>query len=121
MTSIIEVNIFMGRPPGRIQGHQFQMRVSDKFLRSIDAWRRKQDDKPSRAEAIRRLVEQALGSSTETRPIGARAQDKAAELASDEIDRLGDAAASGEERTQRKRRLIKGPREFRELRGKSKK
>lgn len=39
---------------------RFQMRVSPEFLASIDSWRRKQDDLPSRAEAIRRLVEQAL-------------------------------------------------------------
>ena len=50
----------MGRPPGRIQSQQFQMRVSDEFLKSVDKWRATQDDKPSRAEAIRRLVEIAL-------------------------------------------------------------
>jgi hypothetical protein len=36
------------------------MRVSDLFLRRIDAWRRKQEDQPSRAEAIRRLVDAGL-------------------------------------------------------------
>jgi hypothetical protein len=60
MTLTIEVNTFMGRPPGRIQSQQFQMRVSDEFLKSVDKWRATQDDKPSRAEAIRRLVEIAL-------------------------------------------------------------
>lgn len=35
---------------------QMQMRVSDEFLRAIDDWRRDQDDIPSRAEAIRRLI-----------------------------------------------------------------
>jgi metal-responsive CopG/Arc/MetJ family transcriptional regulator len=50
----------MGRPSGKIQDRQFQMRVSDEFLKAIDKWRQKQDDKPSRAEAIRRLVQQAL-------------------------------------------------------------
>lgn len=39
----------------------FQMRVSADFLKSLDDWRRQQPDLPSRAEAIRRLVEQALG------------------------------------------------------------
>jgi hypothetical protein len=43
---------------------------------------------------------------------------KAAELAAREIDRLGDKAASGEERASRKRRLIAGPKEFRGLRRK---
>ena len=50
----------MGRPPGRIQDRPFQMRVSEEFLRSIDRWRKKQSEEPSRAEAIRRLVELGL-------------------------------------------------------------
>jgi hypothetical protein len=33
------------------------MRVSENFLRMVDDWRRLQSDIPSRAEAIRRLVE----------------------------------------------------------------
>ncbi len=50
----------MGRPPGRIQSTPFQMRASPEFLKAVDKWRAKQEDKPSRAEAIRRLVELAL-------------------------------------------------------------
>lgn len=38
-------------------------------------------------------------------------------MAGREIDRLGDQAATSGERAQRKRRLIKGPREFRGVRG----
>lgn len=49
------------RPPGRPsktpQDRPFQMRVSGEFLRLVDDWRRGQKDLPSRAEAIRRLVE----------------------------------------------------------------
>jgi hypothetical protein len=60
MTLIIKVNTFMGRPPGRIQSAPFQMRASPEFLKSVDKWRAKQEDKPSRAEAIRRLVEIGL-------------------------------------------------------------
>jgi hypothetical protein len=37
------------------------MRVSEQFIRTIDDWRRKQPDLPSRTEAIRRLVEKGLG------------------------------------------------------------
>jgi hypothetical protein len=37
----------------------FQMRVSESFLRMVDDWRRGQIDVPSRAEAIRRMVELA--------------------------------------------------------------
>jgi hypothetical protein len=46
-----------GRPSGRTQDRPFQMRVSEQFLRMVDDWRRFQVDLPSRAEAIRRLVE----------------------------------------------------------------
>ena len=41
----------------------FQMRVDEDFLKSIDDWRRKQPDLPSRSEAIRRLVAMALEAS----------------------------------------------------------
>jgi hypothetical protein len=43
-----------------IHKHPFQMRASAEFLAKLDDWRRKQQDLPSRAEAVRRLVEQAL-------------------------------------------------------------
>jgi hypothetical protein len=49
-----------GRPRKRItQDRPFQMRVSEQFLRMVDDWRRTQLDLPSRAEAVRRLVELA--------------------------------------------------------------
>ncbi len=48
-----------GRPTGREQDRPFQMRVSEAFLRTVDEWRRGQIDLPSRAEAIRRMVELA--------------------------------------------------------------
>lgn len=38
----------------------FQMRTSEEFLRRIDDWRRHQPDLPSRAEAIRRLIQLGL-------------------------------------------------------------
>jgi hypothetical protein len=45
-----------------------------------------------------------------------RKQAQSSEMADREIDRLGDQAVPNEERARRKRRLIKGPREFRGLR-----
>jgi hypothetical protein len=39
---------------------RFEMRVPASFLKTIDDWRRKQAELPSRAEAIRRLVELGL-------------------------------------------------------------
>lgn len=50
----------MGRPPGKIHDQIFQMRASKGFVKSVDTWRKKQVEKPSRAEAIRKLVEIAL-------------------------------------------------------------
>jgi hypothetical protein len=41
---------------------------------------------------------------------------KAAEMAGEAIDRQADQSATAEERESRKRRLLKGPEEFRELR-----
>jgi hypothetical protein len=40
-------------------------------------------------------------------------QDKAATLAGEAIDRLADRSATAEQRETRKRRLLKGPKEFR--------
>lgn len=37
-----------------------QLRLSDDLAKRIDDWRRKQDDLPTRSEAIRRLVDRAL-------------------------------------------------------------
>jgi metal-responsive CopG/Arc/MetJ family transcriptional regulator len=36
------------------------VRLKESLLDTIDAWRRRQDDLPTRPEAIRRLIEQAL-------------------------------------------------------------
>ena len=50
----------VGRPTGVVQTHQLQTRVSAEFLAKLDEWRRAQPDLPSRTEAIRRIVEQAI-------------------------------------------------------------
>ena len=39
---------------------QIGVRVDEEFLKQLDAWRKKQDDVPTRPEAIRRLVELGL-------------------------------------------------------------
>jgi hypothetical protein len=107
----------MGRPPGRIQHHAFQMRVSDAFLRSVDAWRRKRPDKPSRAQAIRQLVEQALEGSQTNRAPSKTAARKASDLATRTIEKLTPENQTPELKQQAKRRLIQGPKEFRDIRG----
>jgi hypothetical protein len=56
----------------------------------------------------------------ETQPMKQRrpkAVAKALDLAGQQIDKLSDQSATAEERQARKRRLLKGPREFRDIRG----
>lgn len=42
---------------------QFQMRTTQEWLDRVDDWRRKQPNIPSRAEAVRLLVERGLSAS----------------------------------------------------------
>lgn len=44
------------------------MRASEEFLRKIDNWRRLQKDIPSRAEAIRQLIERGLNAAATDKP-----------------------------------------------------
>jgi hypothetical protein len=97
-----------------IDGETITVRVSSAALRALDDWRQKQTDSPGRAEAIRRLIGQLT--SANARPTADESQNKAAELASREIDKLGPKIGHREERAKRKRHLIKGPIEFREIR-----
>jgi hypothetical protein len=96
---------------------RIEVHLGASVLKILDGWRRKQHDSPSREVAIRRLVKRGLagGAKIRRRPRKASGR-KAADLASREIDRLGDQSATNEERTRRKRRLIKGPQEFRDVR-----
>jgi Arc/MetJ-type ribon-helix-helix transcriptional regulator len=102
------------------------IRLSTELTRAIDQWavRNKAE---SRSEAIRRLVEMALGkqpkpgaglkrgqySKPRERP---KAKSEASDLAGEQIDKLADSSATAEERQMRKRRLLKGPKEFRDIR-----
>src|SRR5258705_8836611 len=77
---------------------------------------RKKHGVPTRPEAIRRLVELGLTVKPKAKqPSPARAA-RAKELAAKAIDKMIDPAAPPEERAQRRRRLTKGPTEFREAR-----
>jgi hypothetical protein len=87
-------------------------------LKSIDAWIKTQPaPRPSRPDAIRRLVEQALAGTQRPQKRSKEAASKAQQMAGQELDRLGDASLSADEREKRKRRLTKGPGEFRDMRG----
>jgi hypothetical protein len=98
-----------GRDPVRA------IRLSDEFLSKVDAWSSKQDDEPGRSEAIRRLVELGLKAKTPAKPT-AKTPNKlrAAELAAKVVEKMIDPSAPADERDRRRRRLTKGPLEFRE-------
>ena len=95
---------------------QLDIRMSPDELNSLDAWINMQPaPRPTRAEAIRRIVKEVLSRNTRSKKSAAKARD----MAGQEIDRRLDEASipAGEERARRKRRLTKGPSEFREMRG----
>src|SRR5215471_7148244 len=104
----------------RTTGHDplMTIRFSSELRESVDAWAAKQSDKPARPEAILRLIELGLETAHRREPLTNRAA-KASEMAAQAIDRLSDPSATDEERQVRKRRIIKGPKEFRDIRKRS--
>jgi hypothetical protein len=92
------------------------VRLQPPDLAALDAWIKVQDDGPSRPEAIRRLVLQAFPGRA-PRQKGKASAHQASKLAAREIDSLLDKSEPAEVMERRKRRLIHGPKEFREIRG----
>ena len=101
--------------PATGKGTLIGLRLEPGLLAHVDRWAASQKDTPSRLKAIRRLVELGLAAGLRA---GVRTEKArtAAKMASQEIDRLADPSATDEERQDRKRRLLKGPREFQDLR-----
>jgi len=85
-------------------------------MQSVDEWIARQDVKLDRPEAIRRLVELGLAGTQPTPRPSPKVLSKASDLAAQQIDELGDPSATDEERQTRKRRLLRGPKEFRDIR-----
>ena len=90
------------------------IRLSEEFRAAVDKWAAKQDDNPPRSEAIRRLVELGLTVKTKSKQAPVERATRARELAAKAIEKISDPSASQEERTQRRRRITRGPQEFRE-------
>src|ERR1700722_3617065 len=86
-------------------------RASPEMRASVVRWAENEPDTPTLSEAIRRLVEIGLKTKLARKP--ARSA-RAAELAAAQIEKMIDPATSADERAQRRRRLTKGPPEFRE-------
>jgi hypothetical protein len=89
------------------------VRMTEEFQAEIKSWAKKQPDSLPLAAAIRRLVELGLTVKSKGRPRRETKQ-RARELAGAAVDKLTDTTASPEDQASRKRRLIKGPEEFRE-------
>jgi Ribbon-helix-helix protein, copG family len=92
------------------------IRLSPDLIATIDKWAARHDVS-SRSEAIRRLVEVGLAETPPVKRRSRKAASKASDMAGRQIDKIGDPSATDEERQLRKHRLLKGPREFRDLRG----
>lgn len=91
------------------------VRLAGDLRRRVDAWAAQQQGAPGRSEAIRRLVEMALADAGR-KPTPKKTAAKARRLAGDAIDRLVDKSAPPAEQAKRKRRLLKGPPEFQDMR-----
>jgi Arc/MetJ-type ribon-helix-helix transcriptional regulator len=104
-----------GRPPTG-QDPVSAIRLPHKLTAAIDNWAA-HNGATSRSEAIRRLVELGLAVSQPLQRRSLEAASKALDLASQQIDKLIDPSTSDEDRKTRKRRLLKGPKEFRDFRG----
>jgi len=112
-------------PPQRPPIEQI-VRFDHAQAQAIEDWRARQKPVPDAAEAIKRLIAMGLASTPPAaqrgkKTAGSKTAVKASELAGEMIDWLSDSSAPAEERAKRKRRLIKGPSEFREMRSDHKK
>ena len=90
------------------------VRLPMDLTEQVDLWG--EDRKLSRSEAIRRLVELGLTVEMSIKQPSSLKTARAKELATKAIEKIIDPSAPPEERAQRRRRLTKGPLEFREAR-----
>lgn len=108
--------------PATGQGVQIGTRWPESTVAAIDAWASRQEDSPARSESIRRLVELGLTVKTkspprkEGRPKGEDQKQRVREMAVSAIDKMADASVNADDQASRRRRLVKGPEEFQNIR-----
>ena len=90
------------------------LRMSPNLKGAVVKWAENQPDKPTLSEATRRLVEIGLTVKAKSKQAPVDRASRARELAAKAIEKMGDPLATQEERVQRRRRLTRGPQEFRE-------
>jgi len=101
-----------GRP--RTNPTSIHLTLLPRQLAALDAWTAKHSPGSTRSVAIRLLLEQSLPGNPGAHDRGAA--HKASELAAATIDGLTDKSRPASEHARAKRRLIHGPKEFREIR-----
>jgi hypothetical protein len=104
----------IGRPP--VGAILIGVRVPPAGVAQLDGWIKKHAPELSRPEAIRRLVELGLTVKTSTKQGSPARAHRAKQLAAQAINKMGDPTAHPEEQAERRRKLTKGPEEFREVR-----
>src|SRR5260370_2420283 len=92
------------------------IRLPPDLTATIDKWAA-QNNASSRSQAIRRLVALGLAGARPMKRRSPKAAAKASNMAGRQIDKISDPSATDEERQQRKRPLLKVPREFRDMLG----
>ena len=101
--------------PATGQDPAVSTRLPQLLITELEKWAA--DNELSRSKAIRRLIEQALNANTQPMPQRSpKSALKASDMAAQQIDKMADSSATNEERHARKRRLLKGPGEFRDIR-----
>jgi hypothetical protein len=106
-----------GRPITTGKGTLIGVRLLDTPLATLDHWIAKQrEPELTRPEAIRRLVELGLTLKTKGRQSSEGQRLRAREIAGKAIDKMTDATATPDDQATRKKRLLKGPEEFRAVR-----
>jgi len=105
----------MGRPRTGITP-LMGFRADPVIRASIVRWAENQPDMPSLSESIRRLVELGLTVKSKGRRPGEGQKLRAREMAGKAIDDMIDPTVHADDQASRKRRLLKGPEEFRAAR-----
>jgi len=107
----------IGRPATG-KGTLVGVRIQPDQLKLLDDWIARAREHRSRPRAIRQILEQALAPAAPLGPRGKEAVARATSLAEKALDKVvtGNESARPEEQERRKRRLLKGPKEFRDMR-----
>jgi hypothetical protein len=104
-----------GRPPSGGRDPFFGIRIPTALMQAVDRWA-KTNGAATRSEAFRKLIEFGLSGHESDRPTSELMAEKAAGLAAQAIEKATDKSQPAEEQKTRKRKLISGPSEFREIR-----